>query len=90
MSTALKDPVCGMAVQPGAGFTTSHNGQSVSFCSEFCRSQFLASPERYSEALATPSYEEAKDNRRIAYFSMEVAVGARPTAAAWACWPAIR
>lgn len=77
MSAPLKDPVCGMTVQPGAGFTTSYNGQSVSFCSEFCRSQFLASPERYSEALATPSYEEAKGNRRIAYFSMEVAVGAR-------------
>ena len=77
MSTPLKDPVCGMTVQPGAGFTTSYNSQSVSFCSEFCRSQFLASPERYREALVIPSYEEAKGNRRIAYFSMEVAVGAR-------------
>ncbi len=77
MSSLLKDPVCGMTVQPGNAITASHDGQIVAFCSEFCRSTFLTHPERYVRALVTPSSEEANGQRRIAYFSMEVAVGAR-------------
>ena len=71
----IKDPVCGMTVQPGRELTVSYDGQTLSFCSEFCRDTFLEHPERYVTALVTPSYDEAKENRRIAYFSMEVALG---------------
>lgn len=77
MSSLLKDPVCGMTVQPENVLTTSYDGQMIAFCSEFCRSAFLTHPERYVRALVTLSAEEANGQRRIAYFSMEVAVGAR-------------
>jgi starch phosphorylase len=71
----IKDPVCGMTVQPGRELTVSYDGQTFSFCSEFCRDTFFEHPERYVTALVTSSYDEAKENRRIAYFSMEIAVG---------------
>jgi starch phosphorylase len=49
----------------------------ISFCSEFCRNKFLEHPEQYVSAFVTPSAKAAENHRRIAYFSMEVAVGAR-------------
>ncbi len=45
MSSALKDPVCGMTVLPGKGLTALYNGQTVYFCSEFCRGRFLEQPD---------------------------------------------
>ncbi|MBI3950299.1 MAG: alpha-glucan family phosphorylase [Acidobacteria bacterium] len=75
MSNTQKDPVCGMTVQPQRGLTVSYNEQTVYFCSEYCRNKFLERPEKYFAALMAPSYDEAKEHRRIAYFSMEVAVG---------------
>jgi YHS domain-containing protein len=71
----IKDPVCGMTVQPGRELTVSYDGQAFSFCSEFCRDTFFEHPERYVTALVTSSYDETKENRRIAYFLMEIAVG---------------
>ncbi|HAX80145.1 MAG TPA: alpha-glucan family phosphorylase [Cyanobacteria bacterium UBA11372] len=80
MSTIQKDPVCGMTIQPGKELTAFYQEQKVHFCSEFCRTKFFEHPERYVTALVTTSFDEAKENRRIAYFSMEVAVGsAMPT-----------
>ncbi|WP_019501319.1 alpha-glucan family phosphorylase [Pseudanabaena sp. PCC 6802] len=80
MSTILKDPVCGMTVQPDKALRAFHNDREVHFCSEFCQSKFFEQPDRYISALVTASYDEAKENRRVAYFSMEVAVGsAMPT-----------
>ncbi|WP_156938661.1 YHS domain-containing protein, partial [Mesorhizobium sp. LNHC252B00] len=41
----LRDPVCGMAVEPAAGKPTSeHGGRLYHFCSERCRSKFKAEP----------------------------------------------
>lgn len=77
MSNLMKDPVCGMTVQPEHAFTTSYAGQQIVFCSELCRTQFLTRPEHYVKALVTQRSAEANDQRRIAYFSMEVAVGTR-------------
>jgi glycogen phosphorylase len=80
MSTILKDPVCGMTVQPKTEVTAFYREQKIHFCSDFCRNKFFEYPERYTAALTTANYEEAKENRRIAYFSMEVAIGsAMPT-----------
>lgn len=49
--TDVKDPVCGMAVDPT---TTSHHatheGRDYHFCSEGCRSKFIADPQRYLSA----------------------------------------
>jgi starch phosphorylase len=75
MSNVQRDPVCGMTVQAESGQSIFYEGQTIYFCSEYCRNKFLAQPERYFTVLFAPSYEEAKEHRRVAYFSMEVAVG---------------
>lgn len=38
----VRDPVCGMSVDPGNGLLAEYQGQAYFFCSEFCRSTFLA------------------------------------------------
>ncbi len=44
---AGKDPVCGMQVGPGQGYTKNHEGHTVHFCSKKCLDKFEAEPERY-------------------------------------------
>lgn len=77
MNSVVKDPVCGMIVIPGQGLTFSHEGQTFYFCSEFCRSKFQARPQHYAFGIVRQSYDDAKEARRIGYFSMEVAIDAR-------------
>jgi Cu+-exporting ATPase len=44
----VKDPVCGMDVDPHAGKPhAEHKGRTYYFCCEGCRTKFLADPERY-------------------------------------------
>ncbi|MER9873361.1 heavy metal translocating P-type ATPase [Mesorhizobium sp. M0195] len=48
---AVRDPVCGMTVDPAAGKPTAeHGGHRYHFCSESCRSKFIAEPEKYLTA----------------------------------------
>lgn len=75
MSSIFKDPVCGMTVRADKALSAFYQERKIHFCSEFCRYKFFEHPERYATALVTNGYDEAKDNRQIAYFSMEVAVG---------------
>lgn len=42
-----KDPVCGMSVEPGQGYTKSHEGHVLHFCSRRCLDSFEAEPRRY-------------------------------------------
>jgi Cu+-exporting ATPase len=55
---SVKDPVCGMSVDPHtAGHTAMHAGRPYYFCSAGCRQKFLAAPEKYlapEEARAQP------------------------------------
>jgi membrane fusion protein, copper/silver efflux system len=46
---AEKDPVCGMDADPKApnAVTTQHGGKTYVFCSEKCRKDFVAAPEKY-------------------------------------------
>ncbi len=45
------DPVCGMTVNPGAGKPSAeHSGHRYHFCSEGCRTKFLAEPDAYITA----------------------------------------
>jgi len=44
---SAKDPVCGMAVQPGQGYTKNHEGRELHFCSRKCLDKFDAEPQRY-------------------------------------------
>ena len=47
----IRDPVCGMIVDPAAGKpTVTHGGQVHHFCSERCRAKFAAEPENYVTA----------------------------------------
>ncbi|PBB20946.1 heavy metal translocating P-type ATPase [Mesorhizobium sp. WSM4313] len=47
----LRDPVCGMTVDPAAGKPTAeHGGRTFHFCSERCRTKFQAEPEGYLTA----------------------------------------
>ncbi|MGR3452604.1 heavy metal translocating P-type ATPase [Pseudooceanicola sp.] len=46
-----RDPVCGMTVDPAAGKPSAeHAGHTFHFCSEGCRSKFVADPEAYRTA----------------------------------------
>ena len=74
MNKVLKDPVCGMIVLPDKAFNFFYGGHTVDFCSEYCRKKFQQQPERYLATFLAPGYDEAKENRRVAYFSMEVAL----------------
>ncbi|MBZ9660382.1 heavy metal translocating P-type ATPase [Mesorhizobium sp. ESP-6-4] len=47
----IRDPVCGMTVDPAAGKPTAeHGGRTFHFCSERCRTKFQAEPEGYLTA----------------------------------------
>ncbi|WP_337288416.1 YHS domain-containing protein, partial [Candidatus Methylomirabilis sp.] len=77
MPNAIRDPVCGMSVSAEEGLVTFYQGQAFYFCSDFCKQTFLADPEKYLGAVPTPTPGEVDATRRIAYFSMEVAVDPR-------------
>lgn len=46
MNTTVKDPVCGMEVEPHR-FETVYAGIPFAFCSEQCRQRFVAHPHLY-------------------------------------------
>lgn len=47
----IRDPVCGMTVDPDAGKPTAeHQGRTFHFCSAGCRAKFEAEPKQYVEA----------------------------------------
>ncbi|WP_162630774.1 YHS domain-containing protein, partial [Paracoccus endophyticus] len=47
----VRDPVCGMTVDPAAGKPRhEHDGRTYHFCSEGCRAKFVAKPKAYIEA----------------------------------------
>ena len=50
----VKDPVCGMRVDPSraGGGSHEHGGATYSFCNPRCREKFVADPERYLDAPA--------------------------------------
>jgi starch phosphorylase len=73
MTATTTDPVCGMPVPGGGAYSAEYLGRRFAFCSEFCRDAFLTTPEVYAGA-AVPAAGRADAPRRVAYFSMEVAV----------------
>jgi len=73
----FKDPVCGMMVRQGEGFAVVHEGHEYHFCSELCQTAFKAEPARYVVRLIAETRAGADLTRRIAYFSMEVAVDSK-------------
>ena len=54
-ATAVKDPVCGMTVNPAtAKHHLDHAGKSVYFCCAPCAEKFKANPEKYLTAATRP------------------------------------
>src|SRR5574337_1287047 len=50
----VKDPVCGMTVDPKtAKHQAEHGGKTYYFCSARCRERFVAEPERYLASAST-------------------------------------
>lgn len=48
------DPVCGMEIeQSEAAATIEYEGTTYCFCSQSCRDQFAADPERYTGEIGT-------------------------------------
>ena len=53
---AVKDPVCGMAVDPAtAKHRRAHGGQTYYFCCQHCAEKFDAAPEKFLQAPARSS-----------------------------------
>jgi uncharacterized protein len=55
MRRGATDPVCGMKVDRSRALQAQHAGQTYFFCSEDCRSEFDAHPERYLRPGAAPA-----------------------------------
>jgi Cu+-exporting ATPase len=58
----VKDPVCGMDVEPAtARYAAHHNGQTFYFCSASCRARFEARPESYLTPTPGPAVPAAPE-----------------------------
>lgn len=44
------DPVCGMQVGPGQGYTKPYGGREYRLCSRACLDKFEANPDQYASA----------------------------------------
>jgi YHS domain-containing protein len=63
----LRDPICGMTLDPGTANGTSIGRKTYFFCSAFCRSRFDADPRNaFMEPLAAviPSREDGEGSGR--------------------------
>lgn len=53
---AMKDPVCGMTVDPAhAKHHAEHGGATYYFCAQRCKEKFLAEPTRYLNPVSEPT-----------------------------------
>ncbi len=73
----MRDPVCGMEVEPKESLTLLREGRAVAFCSKLCLQKFLFQPERYGALTRDEGARIDPARRRIAYFTMEAAVHPR-------------
>ncbi len=61
----VKDPVCGMMVDPERiEHRADHGGQTFHFCSARCREKFVAAPEEYLKPEAKPAAPEQTSPQR--------------------------
>ena len=73
MTTRI-DPVCVMPVAEESAVLLEHGMDRWWFCSEFCRQQFVRHPQAYETKLRRAPSAVEWPTRRVAYFSMEVAL----------------
>ena len=59
MTTMVKDPVCGMEVNPdiarAQGLVAEHGGETYYFCGRGCKLDFTDDPERILDPTYQPS-----------------------------------
>ena len=55
LAAMATDPVCGMPVETGPGPRLEQAGRTWWFCSEHCRHEFAATPERFVREAAQPA-----------------------------------
>ena len=72
--TADVDPVCGMPVTEDSGVPLEDETKRLWFCSEFGRQQYLRRPIAYEVGAPSPPQTVQWATRRVAYFSVEVAL----------------
>lgn len=62
MLATEKDPVCGMDLKAGSiADTAIYNGKLYGFCSEECKSEFKADPQKYLAKLSEQPGKEGKE-----------------------------
>lgn len=76
MAASVRDPVCGMPVDPANARSFELDGTRYSFCSEYCLNAFRWNPHPYAAAARLRPNEEMRP-RQIAYLSMEIAIDPR-------------
>ncbi len=55
MAEMVKDPVCGMEIDPEtAAGSSEYEGVTYYFCAEACKTEFDAEPSKYVGAAAAP------------------------------------
>ncbi len=83
-SAELRDPVCGMAVEPSTPHR-HHGGREYLFCSSKCLARFRADPERYTDGRA--SGLEAAEAAPLAHPASAAPPGTEraPSAVIWTC-----
>ena len=69
---AERDPVCGMQISEPTPHLAFRNGQTLGFCSDFCREAYLQAPARYVNGDSPEPRFRGPSGRTIAYFSMEL------------------
>jgi Cu+-exporting ATPase len=58
----VKDPVCGMTVDPAkTEYHARHDDQDYHFCSAGCRTKFVADPDRYLSSGPSPAMEDVPE-----------------------------
>lgn len=50
LGSSAKDPVCGMEVAAGGGYSEVYEGREYRFCSRKCLDKFDASPQQFAHA----------------------------------------
>ena len=66
----VKDPVCGMQVDPAKAISVDHNGEKVYFCSQGCATKFQADPDKYLQKNPTaPPKEPSKGDKAKADYT---------------------
>jgi Cu+-exporting ATPase len=77
----VKDPVCGMTVQPDGPIRTRHDGIEYVFCCEHCKTRFEAAPEQFLK----PDSDLVSLNPIEGLVTLDPAPAADPAAGVYTC-----